>query len=157
MGMQLEGDEQLRRALKEFPEATMRGARRGMRRAVIRVQRSARDNAPVDTGRLRQSIAYAVRTVGDSIRGIIGSAVKYAPFVEFGTRPHWPPLGALQPWARRHGFPAGASGAFLVARKIAQFGTPATRFLRNALEDNKREVERDLTREINKEIERLER
>lgn len=41
----------------------------------------AKRKTPVDTGRLRNSITYAVD--GDSV--YIGSNVEYAPFVELGT------------------------------------------------------------------------
>ncbi len=56
-----------------------------MRRAVLLVTRDARIFAPVDTGRLRSSIAGQVLTggvFGKNIQGIIGSNVFYAPFQE---------------------------------------------------------------------------
>jgi hypothetical protein len=61
----------------------------------------------------------------------VGSNVKYAPFQELGTRPFWPPLSALETWAKRHG-----TSAFLVARAIATRGIKAVRYLQRALEDN---------------------
>ena len=57
-----------------------------MRNATLLVQRDARKNAPVDTGRLRASIVPEVRPHGRDVQGIIGSNVKYAPHQEFGTR-----------------------------------------------------------------------
>ena len=83
--MRLEGGDELRRALREFPAAVEKGAKRGMKTGVIRVQRSAREKAPVDTGRLRASIAYAVESMAGGVKGIVGSAVHYAPIQEFGT------------------------------------------------------------------------
>ena len=44
----------------------------------------AKDNCPVDTGRLRNSISN--KTSGDSV--YIGTNVEYAPYVEFGDRYH---------------------------------------------------------------------
>ena len=154
-GLTLRGDERLKRALKQFPDRVQRGAKKGMKTGLVRVQRSARKDAPVDRGRLRQSIATEVRECGLNVRGAVGSAVDYAPYVEFGTAPHWPPLSALQPWAERHGFPPGRAGAFLVARSIAQTGTPETRFLRNAVRDNTRRVWQDIKRGIGRELDRL--
>lgn len=58
----------------------------GMRQATLLVQRSARVNSPVDTGRLRASIAPEVTMQGLNVQGIIGSNVVYAPFQELGTR-----------------------------------------------------------------------
>jgi len=104
--------------------------------AVLLLERESKRRAPVDTARLRSSITHAVDTRTVPLWGKVGTDVHYAPYVEFGTRPHWPPFSALQPWARRHGFPPGRAGAFLVARVIAARGTKARRFFRNAFEAN---------------------
>ena len=103
----------------------------GMRDATLIVTRDAKINAPVDTGRLRASITPEVRPHGPTVQGVVGSNVVYAPFQELGTRPFWPPLSALEVWARRHG-----TTAFLVARAIATRGIKAKRYLQRALEDN---------------------
>ena len=55
-------------------------------RATIRVQRRAKQLAPVDTGRLRSSVAYEVARDGRDIVGRVGTDVNYAPYIEFGTR-----------------------------------------------------------------------
>ena len=44
----------------------------------------AKDNCPVDTGRLRNSISN--KTVGDTV--YIGTNVEYAPYVEYGDHMH---------------------------------------------------------------------
>lgn len=108
-----------------------------MRDATLYVTRDAKVNAPVDTGRLRASITPEVRTQGETIEGVVGSNVTYAPYVELGTRPHWPPIAALEVWARRH-----HTSAFLVARAIAQRGTPAKQYLQKAFDANKDKIEK---------------
>lgn len=45
------------------------------------VENAAKENCPVDTGRLRNSITHDV--IGEE--AIIGTNVEYAPYVEFGT------------------------------------------------------------------------
>lgn len=102
-----------------------------MRDATLIVTRDAKINAPVDTGRLRASITPQVRQRWTHIEGVVGSNVKYAPYVELGTRPHFPPPGALATWARRHGI-----SEFLVQRAIGLRGTKAVKFLQRAFEDN---------------------
>jgi HK97 gp10 family phage protein len=57
-----------------------------MRTATLLVTRSARINAPVDTGLLRASILPGSRSVRNKTVGIVGSNVEYAPYQEFGTR-----------------------------------------------------------------------
>lgn len=123
------GGEELRKALLD-PDLLAGPVRRFLARSAHLVEAGAKEAAPVDTGRLRSSIATRIGPT----RALVGSNVVYAPFVEFGTRPHWPPLSAMQPWARRHGFPPGTVGAFLVARAISQRGTRPQPFLFPALE-----------------------
>ncbi len=106
-----------------------------MGKATMMVTASAKRFAPVDTGRLRASITPEVRSTPTEVIGVVGSNVKYAPYVELGTKPHWPPISALEVWARRHG-----TSAFLVARAIARRGTKAHRFLQQAFEQNQARI-----------------
>ena len=48
------------------------------------IERSAQDNCPVDTGRLRNSISNTVN--GGDYSVDVGSRVEYAIYVEMGTR-----------------------------------------------------------------------
>lgn len=118
-----------------------------MRQATLLVAGDARRNAPIDTGRLRASIVPEVTHSGNEIVGVVDSNVAYAPFMELGTRPHWPPIGALEVWARRHG-----TTAFLVARAIARRGLRARRYLQRALEDNVDRIIRLFTEHISKTV-----
>ena len=112
----------------------------GMRQATLVVTRDARINAPVDTGRLRASITPEVRMQSMTVLGVVGSNVEYAPYVELGTRAHWPPPGTLAVWARRHGMPE-----FLVQRAIARRGTKAVKYLERAVTQNVSEIVRILS------------
>ena len=62
----------------------MRGAPflQAMRDATLIVERAAKINAPVDTGRLRASITPEIRNFGNVVQGVVGSNVEYAPKVE---------------------------------------------------------------------------
>lgn len=122
----IEGMDALRSAIRAMPEVARAGARQGMTRAVLRVTRSARQKAPVDTGRLRASIAWLVRNIVNGVRGIVGSAVKYAPFREFDTKPHFVPAQYIGTWAQRHGF----------GRRGLRVSGKATPFLRPAFREN---------------------
>lgn len=48
------------------------------------VTTEAKVRCPVDTGKLRDSIAYEVNESGLSVR--IGTPTEYGPYVEFGTK-----------------------------------------------------------------------
>ena len=145
---EIKGIEGLKKALAD-PEFIKGPAKEFLEKASALVERSAKEKVPVDTGRLRQSIASEIQTT----KARIGSNLTYAPFVEFGTRPHFPPLAAMQPWAVRHGFPTGRQGAFLVARAISIHGTKPRPYLFPALEENKSEIE-GLLKELAAEVER---
>lgn len=73
----------MERILKELEGRPMTEA---MRDAAQIVQRDAKRNAPVLTGRLQASITAQVITQSKTVMGIVGSSVTYAPFVEYGTR-----------------------------------------------------------------------
>lgn len=133
--VQLRGDKELQAALKR-PDLISAPVQRFLQRSSFSIEAQAKLNSPVDTGRLRSSIN--TRISGNLAK--VGTNLKYAPHVEYGTRPHFPPLAALQPWARRHGF--GAGGAFMVARTIALRGTRATRFFGRAIESNQQNIQR---------------
>jgi phage gpG-like protein len=81
----------------------------------------------INTGHLRDSIL--VEMTDNKLAAEIGPTVDYGAYVEFGTQPHFPPLAALEDWARKHGIPA-----FLVARAIARRGTFARPYLAPAFD-----------------------
>lgn len=54
--------------------------------AALQVVNHAKELCPVDTGRLRGSIAYEIGAVNGLPSARIGSNVEYAVYVELGTR-----------------------------------------------------------------------
>ena len=75
-------------------------------------------------------------TVSNENSFMVSGMIIHNSFVEFGTSPHFPPLAAMQPWARRHGFPPGNAGAYLVARAIAQHGTKGRFYMKKGFEQS---------------------
>lgn len=128
----IEGVEALRRALSD-PELVAGPVRDFLQRSAFTVEARAKQAVPVDTGRLRASITTRV----EPLRAIVGSNLIYAAFVEFGTRPHMPPVSALQPWARRHGF----ASPWPLARAIAARGTRAQPYLLPAFNQSRTDIE----------------
>lgn len=88
-------------------------------------QKNIRQIDAYTTGELYGSMQVSVSPQGRSIRVL--STSKYAPFVEFGTRPHFPPLDPIRAWCRARGIDEKA--AFPIAKKIAEHGTPERPFL----------------------------
>lgn len=89
-----------------------------------------------NTGTLAQS--WHVEEL-DKLRVKVFTGSEYAPFVEFGTRPHYAPIDALVRWAKikfklsslKKAQEIGAK----VFWKIAHKGTPEKRYFRDAVED----------------------
>lgn len=97
-------------------------------RSALNIQRTARNLVPVDTGRLKNSIN--VRMFG--LVGVIYTNVDYSIYVEFGTRPHFPPVQALEGWAERHDI-----SPFALALSIARRGTAPQPYMKPALDMEK--------------------
>lgn len=67
------------------------GFGRRMKTSARVMVRLSKDNAPVRDGRLRASIGHNLKERRQSAQGIwynVGSSVKYALYMESGTRPH---------------------------------------------------------------------
>ncbi|MGY4903314.1 HK97 gp10 family phage protein [Streptomyces sp. 900116325] len=97
----------LRRALGGMSD----DVKRAVDRTRIDVQNEARRRAPVDTGRLRSSIVSRAENSGRSVGYVVGTNVKYAAAIEYGTDEYdifptnkralyWP--GARHPVAKVH-------------------------------------------------------
>jgi HK97 gp10 family phage protein len=81
--VRIEGMPALRKALLQVTQEGRKTVQREVLRATLAVQRRAKERCPVDTGRLRNSIAVELEDGG--MNGAVGTNVEYAPFVEFGT------------------------------------------------------------------------
>jgi phage protein, HK97 gp10 family len=93
----------------------------------------AKEKVPVDTGNLRQNIQ--VERPNRFLRIVHTGAAQYAPYVEFGTSPHFPPLQPIKRWALRK--LGDERAGYPVAKKIAQAGTEEKPYMRPAFEEMK--------------------
>lgn len=126
-----------------------------LNRGGIVIQSKSREQAPVDRGRLRSDISTETDKSNPPIWSHIGPKVFYGPYQEFGTGTqsdapgggggrHWPPGGALEGWAGRHGI---SGGGFAVARAIGlRGGLRPKRYMRGGLEDSVGEIKALLPR-----------
>lgn len=83
MSVRIDGMAALRRTLVEVTTEGRAIAAREVMRSTLNIQAGAKKRAPVDTGRLRNSIATEIER--DGLTGVVGTNVEYAPFVEWGT------------------------------------------------------------------------
>lgn len=112
--------------LGRFEATARKEISRVVQRSTLNIHRRARrrltEEKAVDTGRALASISW----IRVGLDGLVSVDVEYGKYIEFGTAPHFPPPAALAGWARRHGM---AGMEFVIARHIAQVGTPARPFL----------------------------
>jgi len=121
------------------------------------LKEQVQSNMPVDTGAARDSVVVEQDSNSMPTWAKVTSPLGYVATLEEGSGPHWPGSDTLEPWARRHGFPPGNRGAFLVARAIARRGTKAHHMFSKAVEQSQGEIDR-LAAQAGKDIvERLER
>lgn len=105
--------------------AAMRAATaEALEKVGIQAEEYAKKLAPVDTGRLRNSIAHKVDTRGKAV--YIGTNVEYGIYQELGTGQHYPG-GRKTPWAYQD-----EKGKWHWTR-----GCEAVPFLRPAVKDHK--------------------
>ena len=99
--------------------------------SVLDMEREVVERTPVGTGysptgNLRGSIFSEVYGTPVGLYGAVATPALYGICVELGTKPHWPPPGALTDWVR---LVLGVeedevpSVEFLIRRKIARVGT----------------------------------
>ncbi len=138
MRIELRGLEELRKKLN--PNVLLgKPLREAMLKSVLFLEAEVKSRTPVDTGRLRGSITHSIAPDPIPLWAKVGTNVEYAPFVEEGTRPHWPPIEAIKPWARRHRLSPWA-----VAVAIARRGTKGAHMFRRAFEAAEGQIRRFL-------------
>jgi HK97 gp10 family phage protein len=110
-------------------------ARDVLNKAASNIEGKAKHLVPVDTGRLRASIATRLDSDSVPLWAEVGTNVLYARPVEYGSRPHYAPIDALRPWASKHGMAAGA-----LWHSIWMYGTKPHPFMKPAFEWAKPEL-----------------
>jgi len=84
------GDAEVVQKLDSIDARLKRELRSGIGRATLQLQRQVKQDKlsgqvlKVRTGTLRHSITQAVKASGETVSGIVSTAVKYAPFHEYG-------------------------------------------------------------------------
>ena len=129
--IEIRGLEDMQRKLKGGGRLLSRPMRRGLERIGGAGELIAKREVPVDTGDTRRFLTHQVDKKNPPEFVRIGSDKEVARFVhgdfdetKSRSRPHFPPIKALEGWARRHGIPV-----FALQRAIGRRGTPFHPFL----------------------------
>jgi len=133
-------------ALAQSPEILEKHLGRAISRIVGEIARDARRKAPKAFSTLTNSIRPQIIR---PLEGVVAPGVDYARIVEEGTGPGgFPPERTLLDWIRKRRIEPRDPDmdqqglAYVIARSIAQRGTPAQPYLAPALKDNERKAAR---------------
>lgn len=123
----LKGEKEVLRALQQLGVEKKRLVKGEVYASGADVQREAKQNLKDqrswDLGNLANSILNDL--TADGMTAEVGPTAPYGPYVEHGTKPHFPPPDALEGWAKRHGF----KSAWPICKVIAKRGLPARPYL----------------------------
>jgi hypothetical protein len=123
------------------------------------------------SSKLSQSLKSVVKQKGKWIEISI-SLEDYWKYIEYGTRPHFPPIQAIRKWIdvkpvlprpMKGKLPTRDQLAFLIARKISRVGTRPKPFLNKTISDFNlidkvydlllNQIEQQINKQINDELE----
>lgn len=157
--VQIDGLKELRQNLDKLPDETRRVIRNKLERAAdtgrnVAIKRLTDKQSGFQSGNLRSTIAVRKRPGLNDLEAIVtaggeetgGGGFDYSLAVEFGTKPHFPPVKALtgrqeslDTWVRRMN-PSPDDGetqeeaeervAFQIAKKISERGTKEMPYMR---------------------------
>lgn len=81
MSIKVTGIKNALKAFESYKDSKTKDLEKATQKATVDVARKAKQNAPVDTGRLRSSI----HRTSNKLNGVVFTNVEYAPYIEFGT------------------------------------------------------------------------
>lgn len=113
------------------------------------------------SGKLSDSAKVRVKMNGKYLE-VIFTLQDYWKYIETGTKPHWPPVSAIEQWVRikpivprpsKDGkIPSTKQMAYLISRKISKVGTKPTWALKGVV-DSSDDLTKRMVDEIYKQIE----
>lgn len=142
----------MRELTEDLSAAVVRGVQVGGAAAPAYMIARLEEVGAVDTGQLKGAISRCVENTPEGVQFNIRS--RYAAPIEYGARPHFPPVEALRPWVRRKLGEVDADGegdrgvAFAVAATIAQYGIEPRHYVADSIPEIMGEVERSIDDEL---------
>ena len=147
----------LRKKMRKQREVVPKELRAALKRSTLILEAEVVKRTPVGVGdgpqgHVRSSIFSEVREGGNE--GIVATASEHAEPVEHGSKPHWPPKGALRRWVevKLGSSLRGEFGEvfeedidqveFLIRRNISIHGTPAHHMFKKGWNASKARINR---------------
>lgn len=129
--VEITGLDKLQAKMEKYPAISEKYINMAIARALNRIFGEEKRQAPVFTGNMRDNWKIDI----GRFEGKFSSNVPYSMAVHEGTRPHMPPVSALEAWSKKKGL-----NPWAVAKNIAKFGTKANPFLKRAVEAQKDQI-----------------
>lgn len=143
LGIDIQSAETISRAFTAFPSMVVREMETAMGSALGYLQHEVADLGPKNAGLLAQNWSPTVQSSDAMVVGVLRNSLSYAIPVELGTKPHFPPVDAIQNWVevKLHLYGAEAEeAARSIAWKIAHYGTKGHFMAHRALADGKETI-----------------
>ena len=113
------------------------------------------------SGTLQDTMTYVINAGTDSIELSL-RLQDYWKYLEDGTKPHWPPMEAIEKWieikpvlpypGRDGKLPTPQQLAFLISRKISEVGTQGDGLLQESITDVMTEFEFQLDEAVTRDV-----
>jgi len=140
--LEVEGLEELQKALAQFPAESAKHTRTAMGQGLAVLESDVKEHARHDMGITAASVgSQIVGGMGSEIIGKVGSNLPHAPYaLEYGRLPgKMPPPNIIEEWAGRHGM---EGLGFVIARAIGARGVSAPHTMSNTLRNKASQVVR---------------
>jgi hypothetical protein len=113
---------------RRYPEASAKARRSRLTEALLLLEAAVKRLTPEGAGpiHIRDTIFQEVNLRGEALAGILGTPAIYGEAVEYGTKPHFPPIKPILFWVEKKLGLSGKeakSAAFCIARAISKRGT----------------------------------
>lgn len=143
--IEIKGLDKLMKMADKYPAIAEKHVNKAINRSLIMVMDDAKRNAPFGvSGNLKQNWNLRMgRFEGSLSSGANSNGFYYGSAVEYGTRPHFPPISALSLWSRRKGL-----NPFVIARSISQKGTKANPFFSRAVKGRKGDIDAEFSKAL---------
>ena len=133
MNAKLINSKKLQKNLERHGKSVRDMTRVSLRAGALLIQNEASENVSVKSGNLKRSITHNIEEDQKTQVAKIGTPVEYAPYVEFGTRPHT--IRATNKKAL-----ANKKAGVVFGKTVNHPGSQAKPFLRPAFESKKDEA-----------------
>ncbi len=130
---------------KRYPEASATARRRRLMEALLLLEAAIKRLTPEGAGpiHIRGTIFSQVVPRGESFWGQVGTPAIYGESLEYGTKPHFPPIAPIRFWVEKRLGLMGReaqSAAFCIARAISRRGTKGAHMFEKGFEMNEARV-----------------